>query len=1079
MILPNINATSRKSLYKRILSTTSSFSNYISDFNKTYNNFSKPKKKNLIRNTKALLTNTNLFEEDYHLRNTVSQVKFPYKPAQIIKDNRPIKSKIKKNNCNEIEIKINSKFLKDNPLTYDSNKFSRQYEKDINDLMYQRFNNNNKPKIKSSYSNTFLNYKNFILIKNKEDLENFKFFVSKKDDEDQMRLYSAKILENIKEYEKQKEKKNLPILKISNNYYFDKIINRVVRKVVYYTNKNEKYDEDFVMNMLFEEGKNLELQTNQQMELYCKIKNFSTVVLKDDYQKTLIPLINSVRPLTEKDINNMAEEIYKTQIKNLQNNFINYNNNNMNFNRTEVNFMNHPNYNPINIFQKNQYLMKNINNDKIPNLKSSLNFDGLNGGGIWDLYNKTQNIKKEGGVIKNFGLNYNFGNKNTLNIYDDKGNIIQPPIINEQGFPINNNNFSITERNINTLNSSNLNQLNNYGSAFTNYKNAITKNVNNINNFSDYNTYNNTHTYYNTTNINSENISYSQNQNGKFIQNRNNTEESINEINININNNNTSDNNLIQKKKETKIRKHSQIESNDVLDENENLKKTKKRKRNKSNNEEFIGDSKDNKGTKSSKDNTQDSNKKNTKKKRKRKKTETKEESYEAYDPNIDYEQLEKEKKEKKELENLKKINTKKYKNENIINENIEILEEKSEEKMKTKIIKEEKKIEEINIPKENKEEDNKIDNIINNKYYKESEEEEENEEEEEEEEEIVEEIKKKNTWGLAGITKKQSIKKPILINQNNINNNFNQNEKDNDNQNNDEKNKNNNIITKDGKTIQITENVFKRTYDTSDNDIYTKFKNNIYTSKKSETNEDNKSENNNINNINNNRKIEEFVEKKPRSKFSNPHKGLFSSNLLKEINFIEEQKTKMQKKRTGMTTINLDYNDPKSKYYKEKKEREENEKKKQTIKVKLNRPRIKRIEEADLDTKVKDFQIIETIKFQMKMEMSEEGKALYQELLNQIEKLKNTDINAYINSIGDNFEPFKEEIDAIVNSRLVETRINQFMDSLNKDRDLYINNRLLLAEKCKVIDYKINTSLDERRNSQLKQKIDYENMIF
>ena len=52
-------------------------------------------------------------------------------------------------------------------------------------------------------------------------------------------------------------------------------------------------------------------------------------------------------------------------------------------------------------------------------------------------------------------------------------------------------------------------------------------------------------------------------------------------------------------------------------------------------------------------------------------------------------------------------------------------------------------------------------------------------------------------------------------------------------------------------------------------------------------------------------------------------------------------------------------------------------------------------------------------------------------------------------------------------------------MDSLNKDRDLYINNRLLLAEKCKVIDYKINTSLDERRNSQLKQKIDYENMIF
>ena len=33
MILPNINGRSRKSLYKKILTTTSSFSNYISSFN--------------------------------------------------------------------------------------------------------------------------------------------------------------------------------------------------------------------------------------------------------------------------------------------------------------------------------------------------------------------------------------------------------------------------------------------------------------------------------------------------------------------------------------------------------------------------------------------------------------------------------------------------------------------------------------------------------------------------------------------------------------------------------------------------------------------------------------------------------------------------------------------------------------------------------------------------------------------------------------------------------------------------------------------------------------------------------------
>ena len=176
------------------------------------------------------------------------------------------------------------------------------------------------------------------------------------------------------------------------------------------------------------------------------------------------------------------------------------------------------------------------------------------------------------------------------------------------------------------------------------------------------------------------------------------------------------------------------------------------------------------------------------------------------------------------------------------------------------------------------------------------------------------------------------------------------------------------------------------------------------------------------------------------------------------------------------MSIINLDYNDPKSMYYKKK---EKEEKTKQIVKVKLNRPRIKRIEEADLDTQLKDIQIIETIKFQMKMEMSEEGKALYAELLNQIQKLKESDINSYVNSFGDGTEPFKDQIDAIVNSRLVETRINQFIDSLNKDRATYINNRLHLSDQFKMVDYKVKTSLDGRRQLQLRKTIDYENMIF
>ena len=70
MILPNINGRSRKSFYKKILTTTSSFSNYISSFNRTENNFSKPKK--LIRNTKPFFPNAVLnFDNEYN-RTTVS-----------------------------------------------------------------------------------------------------------------------------------------------------------------------------------------------------------------------------------------------------------------------------------------------------------------------------------------------------------------------------------------------------------------------------------------------------------------------------------------------------------------------------------------------------------------------------------------------------------------------------------------------------------------------------------------------------------------------------------------------------------------------------------------------------------------------------------------------------------------------------------------------------------------------------------------------------------------------------------------------------------------------------------------------
>ena len=103
----------------------------------------------------------------------------------------------------------------------------------------------------------------------------------------------------------------------------------------------------------------------------------------------------------------------------------------------------------------------------------------------------------------------------------------------------------------------------------------------------------------------------------------------------------------------------------------------------------------------------------------------------------------------------------------------------------------------------------------------------------------------------------------------------------------------------------------------------------------------------------------------------------------------------------------------------------------------------------------------------------------MYQDLLNQIQKLKESDVNSYINSLEDGLGNLQEEIDAITNVRLIEERINLFIDNLNKDRKTYIEKRNTLAEKIIIKDYKVENSLDSRRNSSLVEKVDYESFKF
>ena len=85
------------------------------------------------------------------------------------------------------------------------------------------------------------------------------------------------------------------------------------------------------------------------------------------------------------------------------------------------------------------------------------------------------------------------------------------------------------------------------------------------------------------------------------------------------------------------------------------------------------------------------------------------------------------------------------------------------------------------------------------------------------------------------------------------------------------------------------------------------------------------------------------------------------------------------------------------------------------------------------MNTKLKDYQIIEQIKFKMTQEMSKEGKQMYQDLLNQIQKLKESDVNSYINTLEDGLGNLQGEIDAITNARLIEINSqNNKMKELN-----------------------------------------------
>ena len=139
--------------------------------------------------------------------------------------------------------------------------------------------------------------------------------------------------------------------------------------------------------------------------------------------------------------------------------------------------------------------------------------------------------------------------------------------------------------------------------------------------------------------------------------------------------------------------------------------------------------------------------------------------------------------------------------------------------------------------------------------------------------------------------------------------------------------------------------------------------------------------------------------------------------------------------------------------------------------------PDKKELSKISNDTKIKDINIIEKIKYQMLIDTSEEGKEIYMDMLNQINALKESDVSSYINELEREYEPFEDEIEAIVKSRKIEDRINKFLQNFRETRMKQINKRVILNDTIRIIDSKFITTMGDKLYKNEKIKVSKRNV--
>lgn len=842
-------------------------------------------------------------------------------------------------------------------------------------------------------------------------------------------------------------KRNKPT---SNNNYFDIILNNVIRKVSFYNATNEELTIENVMNLLINEGNILKNETDLYMNKYCSIKNFSTYIDINNEGKDIqyLPLINSTRPLTKNEYISIEKEINNSKNEKKDAKFpIDYSlrarlgriDQRVGQNNKKRKMRRIKKYRPNGeVYYEEEFYTDSEDNDKRLNSNDLIGGGGAQGG-IWDTYNKMQN-KKGKNIRKNNNSDLSIveGNKKHLVLNSNVKNRGKNDTNKSMNFEskeddITNNNEMCTQfipRNKRINNNNN------------NFATISTKEDSQINSYSRRRVKEETH-----KEIKGNILSLLEKKDDK---------EDGNEDEEYYSNNTKSKKGKkvkikLDKKKKDENEKNSSI-YNDISSIKEDQKKDGDNKDKDIKREETITLSNYSRNDNNKEDDEEEDDEDDII-------------NYNKDKLNNDKEVTEKKKRKKKKKNQKKSITSKDDSNNvnnSITNQKKEITSNNSEEKSNNgsnnnnnteeNIASSEKGQGQLSIDNSNKESNTNTNNSID------------------------------ITSSQGGHhTKKSSLfqnpneESHSITNKKGKSKSKNKSKKKNKKDSKNQKAINNEQNKEDPQNPQI---IIIEKKETNKN-----LPQSIQSSNQHQSNQSSQVQSHHVKQspsvISNNINIKGITDTKSIENQQQGNVFFDEDSPLNTSQHILLKAIDQSPRKTPLTFKKqiVRFNSIKSKFYKTEEENDkvliEGQKKVLESKKKefLNRldkviqpPR--RPDDFTLlsnATKIKDIHIIEKIKYEMFNETTEEGKERYLEMLNQINALKRSDVNSYISELEREFEPFQEEIDAIVKSRKIEERLNKFMQHFSEYRMKEIQQRNTLGDSIKVVDHKFTTSVSEK----------------